>query len=156
MNFGDAVSSCFSEFADFNGRGRRSQYWWFYLFTWIISIFANAANFFPVAGPLIALPLSLVLLVLYIPLWAAGSRRLHDTDRSGWWQLGTWVPATIALVFAGIAFLKNGGIERDPDVGWLGVAALFYLAAAIMWVVLTVWMASDSQPGPNRFGPSPK
>ncbi len=90
MNFPTAITTCFSKFATFSGRATRSEFWWFYLFTLLISWFAQMAVGSTVAG--------VVSLVFILPLWAAGARRLHDIGRTGWWQL-------IAFTIIGIIVL---------------------------------------------------
>ena len=83
MNFQDAIQTCFSKYADFKGRATRSEYWWFVLFI----VLASAA------ASLISQSLSgLFSLAVLLPSFAAATRRLHDTDRSGWWQLVVVVP----------------------------------------------------------------
>jgi uncharacterized membrane protein YhaH (DUF805 family) len=79
MKFATAVSTCLSKYATFSGRATRSEFWWFYLFTFLINWIASLA-----AGNLVSL---LVSLAFVLPLWAAGARRLHDIGRTGWWQL---------------------------------------------------------------------
>ena len=79
MNFPTAITTCFSKFATFSGRATRSEFWWFYLFTILLSWFAQMAVGASVAG--------VVSLVFILPLWSAGARRLHDIGRTGWWQL---------------------------------------------------------------------
>ncbi len=100
MTFGNAISTCMSKYATFTGRATRSEYWWFYLFTllvqWggsIVSAITMSNN--EIASGLFDMILSLAFL---IPLLAAGTRRLHDNGRSGWWQL-------IALTGVGIIVL---------------------------------------------------
>ncbi|MDO9361202.1 MAG: DUF805 domain-containing protein [Polaromonas sp.] len=78
MNFGQAISTCFSKYATFSGRASRPEFWWFFLFQVLISI---AASMF---GDLVS---GLVSLVLLLPALAVGARRLHDIGKSGWWQL---------------------------------------------------------------------
>jgi len=90
MNFPTAISTCFSKFATFSGRATRSEFWWFYLFTILLSWFAQMAVGASVSG--------IVSLVLILPMWAAGARRLHDIGRTGWWQL-------IAFTVIGIVVL---------------------------------------------------
>ena len=78
IGFGDAIKICFNKFADFEGRARRSEFWWWYLFTVLI-------GWIPYIGWLASL-------VFLIPSLAVGARRLHDTGRSGWMQLLMLVP----------------------------------------------------------------
>ena len=74
----DAIKACFSKYATFSGRARRSEYWWFVL--------ANA-----IIG---CIPYVNVLwgLIAFIPSLAVCVRRLHDTGRSCWWILLTFMP----------------------------------------------------------------
>jgi uncharacterized membrane protein YhaH (DUF805 family) len=90
VNFPTAITTCFSKFATFSGRATRSEFWWFYLFTLLLTWFAQMA-----VGVSIA---SIVSIAMILPLWAAGARRLHDIGRTGWWQL-------IAFTLIGIIVL---------------------------------------------------
>jgi len=83
MNFGSAISACFSKFATFNGRASRSEYWYFYLFYILVVI---ATSILDAAADTSAFS-NIAVLVLFLPLLAAGTRRLHDTNRSGWFIL---------------------------------------------------------------------
>jgi len=85
MNFTDAISTCFTKYADFTGRAKRAEYWWFVLFMVLVSLLLH----FVVGSGLLR---GLFSLATIIPYWAVGARRLHDTDRSGWWQLLVFVP----------------------------------------------------------------
>ena len=82
MNFTDAVATCFKKYADFNGRASRPEFWWFVLFTVIVSIVGGAIfrNWV----------MSLINLALFVPSIAVGARRLHDIGKSGWLQL-LWI-----------------------------------------------------------------
>ena len=87
MNFGQAISTCLSNYATFTGRAARSEFWWFFLF----QILATMA-----AGMLGEKLSGLVGIALLLPSLAVGARRLHDIGKSGWWQL---------LMITGIGFL---------------------------------------------------
>ncbi|WFE51909.1 DUF805 domain-containing protein [Micromonospora sp. WMMD1155] len=95
MSFIDAVKSVLSKYVGFTGRARRSEYWWFALFTVLVSIVASildgalGLDFEGSTTGLIGLVASLALL---LPSLAVGVRRLHDTDRTGWWLLIALVP----------------------------------------------------------------
>ena len=87
MNFGQAISTCFTKYATFSGRASRPEFWWFFLFQILLSIGASMFS---------ELLSGLVSLALLLPALAVGARRLHDIGRTGWWQL---------LGLTGIGFL---------------------------------------------------
>ena len=84
MDFKQSVTTCLRKFADFNGRAGRPEFWWFALACVIVSMIASY-----VLGNMVGL---LVNLALLVPSLAAGSRRLHDTGKSGWFQLVSLIP----------------------------------------------------------------
>ena len=94
-------------YTQFSGRASRSEFWWFQLFIVIVSIPLYVLSF--IAGytgsstlALVSAGLSVILwLAVIVPLIAVTVRRLHDTDRSGWWYLLMLVPfvGLIVLVF---------------------------------------------------------
>ncbi len=132
MGFGQAVGSCLSKYGTFSGRASRSEFWWFYLFTTIVSgipIFAGAIVIGIASGISdngsadgIALVIAVLLYVIgflaslafFIPTLAVGCRRLHDRGTSGWLQLLLLVPcANIVLII----FWILAGTEGDNVYG---------------------------------------
>ena len=95
----------FKKYAVFSGRARRKEYWYFLLFNIIISIVLAVID--GVTGTFSAetdmgLLGGLYTLAVLIPGLAVSVRRLHDTDRSGWWLLIYLIPligAIVLLVF---------------------------------------------------------
>lgn len=87
MTFQESITKCFRNYANFQGRASRSEYWWFYLFNVLVSygvtIFTTLTMGFD-AGAAFSLIVSLVFL---LPALAVFVRRLHDRNRSGWWIL---------------------------------------------------------------------
>jgi uncharacterized membrane protein YhaH (DUF805 family) len=83
MNFVDAVKICFVKYADFNGCASRPEFWWWFLFTVVASLALQAITTNLSAAFTIA---------TLLPSVAVGARRLHDIDRSGWWQLLYFLP----------------------------------------------------------------
>ena len=94
MTFTNSIVSCMSKYATFSGRAIRSEFWWFYLFTILLSWAAQitGAIMYPtVPGQMPPIEASvaywLVSLALLMPTLSVMTRRLHDIDRSGWWLL---------------------------------------------------------------------
>lgn len=83
MNFTQSISTCFSKYAEFGGRASKSEYWW-----WMLFLFLASAAAAIVSDKLC----SLFGLATLLPTLAVTARRLHDTNRSGWWQLINLIP----------------------------------------------------------------
>src|SRR4029079_11242075 len=114
------------KYADFNGRARRSEFWLFALFMWVVEFVLMMLNggMTMNAGGTPNFGIGFILLcvfglAMFIPSLAVAFRRLHDTNRSAWCLLSVRIPFIGALVLI-----------------------VFYLL--------------DGTPGPNRFGPDPK
>jgi uncharacterized membrane protein YhaH (DUF805 family) len=84
MNFTTAIRTCFQKYAVFNGVASRSEYWWFFLFNFVISVILDVTGLIAIRA--------LVTLVLILPSLAVGVRRMHDGGRSGWWILTSLIP----------------------------------------------------------------
>ena len=108
------------KYAVFDGRARRKEYWFFYLFYFIFMIGLMIID--GVTGSLsedagLGLLSGIFVLAMIIPGIAVGIRRLHDTDRSGWWLLISLVPLIggiwliVLLVLDGTA----GSNQYGPD-----------------------------------------
>ncbi len=85
MTFTESIKICFSKYAEFNGRATRSEYWWFVLFIFLVSAVLNVINHSGVLA-------SIFSLVVLLPSLAVAVRRLHDTNRSGWFLLLNLIP----------------------------------------------------------------
>ena len=121
MGFGQAVAYCFKNYANFNGRAGRSDYWFFFLFNMIVVALpsglgaglvvagttvsddgtATDMSAVGVFGLILILFAILVAIALFIPNLAVGCRRLHDRGTSGWLQLLQLVPcgSIVLLIF---------------------------------------------------------
>jgi uncharacterized membrane protein YhaH (DUF805 family) len=125
MSFTEAVSSVLRQYATFRGRARRSEYWWFFLFSLLVSLVAGIVD--GVLGTTTETGLgfigAVVSLALLLPTLAVVVRRLHDTDRSGWWILAFLIP--IAGFVLWLVFMLSdsrpypnrfGPSPKQPDV----------------------------------------
>jgi uncharacterized membrane protein YhaH (DUF805 family) len=105
-------------YAKFDGRANRAEFWWFVLANLIVmvalSILANVSGLFNIIYVIYALG-------VLIPSIAVAIRRLHDTDKSGWFLLLGLIPFVgfiILIVFyatAGTAGPNKFGAGPEPD-----------------------------------------
>jgi len=83
MKFEESIRVCFTKYATFEGRASRSELWWFVLFLVLVSA----------ACSIVSDKLSAVFTIAtLVPAIAVTTRRLHDTDKSGWMQLVGLIP----------------------------------------------------------------
>jgi uncharacterized membrane protein YhaH (DUF805 family) len=111
MTFSEAISSGFRNYVGFSGRASRSEFWYWILFTVLVGIVASIIDFGVLSSD--ASPISSIWsLVTFLPSLAMGVRRLHDTDRSGWWWLIAFIPLIGFIVL--IVFWCSEG-TRGPN-----------------------------------------
>ena len=102
MTFGEAIKVCFKKYADFSGCASRPEFWWWVLFTFVASAALSTVSYN------LSSAFSLVVL---LPSLAVTSRRLHDTDRSGWLQL-LWLIPLVGLIILFIWCAQPGKANR--------------------------------------------
>ena len=106
------------KYADFSGRASRSEYWWFYLLIIIAYVVAMIVDSVigtdQALGPY-GIVMAMLMLALLIPSLAAGVRRLHDTERSGWWLLIVLIPLIGVIVL--LVFFVSGGTAGANKYG---------------------------------------
>lgn len=133
MGFVESVKYNFTHYADFKGRAPRSQFWWWQLFVWLsymilntidgalgwnmVSLPDTSGQMVPTAvygGGVLATIWGLALL---IPNIAVAVRRLHDTDKSGWWFLLNFLCCigTIILIIWYLLPGTKGDNRHGPD-----------------------------------------
>ncbi len=103
----DYFIGALKKYADFNGRARRKEYWMFVLIYMVINVILAVLGM-----DIISMIVGLALLV---PSISIGARRLHDTGRSGWWQLIYFIPLIGLIVM--IIFL----VQDSHDTNEYGV-----------------------------------
>ncbi|MBI3902888.1 MAG: DUF805 domain-containing protein [Nitrosomonadales bacterium] len=105
MTFAESIKTCFAKYTDFTGRASRSEYWWFFLFNLLLMIGLSLLN------ENIA---TVYVLATTLPGLAVNARRLHDTNRSGWWQLILLIPI-VGLVIL-FFFAQEGKVVEEQTV----------------------------------------
>lgn len=102
MTFIDSIRTCFTKYADFKGCASVPEFWWWFLFTLLagaaLGVFSDKAS-------------AVFSIATFLPSIAVAARRLHDTDRSGWFQLLWLIPLIGWIVL--IVFLVQDG--RRPN-----------------------------------------
>ena len=117
MNIQTSIETCFNKYATFSGRASRSEYWFFILFYFLGSIitliidvnilgYSLESEYTPIN--------SIFSLILFIPTIAAACRRLHDVNKSGWWQL---ISITVIGVIPLIIWLCSEGTKKNNSHG---------------------------------------
>jgi uncharacterized membrane protein YhaH (DUF805 family) len=159
MDFSTAVKTCFNKFVDFSGRARRSEFWFFYLFTVLVSFAINILLMFDMflGFPLFGIFGGLASLALILPTLAVTVRRLHDTGRSGWnivwWLVLPGLVAFIAAIILGInAVFAAGSDPLTAGLALLGIIGVALLLPLAGYIVMFVFMVLDSHPGENKYG----
>lgn len=128
MGFVAAVRSGFRNYANFDGRACRAEYWWWALFallTYVLSVLIDSAigtTFGPAMvgqWALLGWVTIIVYLVILIPSLAVTIRRLHDADRSGAWWFVNFVPVIGELMFLYFLFVPGtpGPNQYGPPPG---------------------------------------
>ena len=111
MTFSEAISSGFRNYVGFSGRASRSEFWYWVLFSVLVSIALSIIDLALLSGKTTVLS-SIWSLATLLPSLAVGVRRLHDTDRSGWWWLIGFIPLIGIIVL--IVFWCSEG-TRGPN-----------------------------------------
>ncbi|MGZ4501574.1 MAG: DUF805 domain-containing protein [Nocardioidaceae bacterium] len=160
MTSTQAVRSVLSKYATFSGRAPRSEYWWLYLFSILVSLATSVVdavlntafnNQIQIVG-------TISNLALLLPTLAVTARRLHDTGRTGWWILFPVVSllGTIVVAFATVfAVVFGAGTDDTPAVALSVLLVACGLITIAAFITLLVFMCLGSNAGPNKYGPSP-
>jgi uncharacterized membrane protein YhaH (DUF805 family) len=137
----------FKRYAEFTGRSRRKEYWMYTLLVICAAIVAYLVDSLLGLPKILAVygPLFLLLeLVVLVPSIAVGIRRLHDTNRSGWWLLICYGPALVSMLLPLVGIVN------------LGLAMILSIVTLIGAIVLIIFFVLEGTRGPNQYGPDPK
>jgi len=146
------------KYADFSGRAPRAEFWWYILAVVILTVIARIIDNIlgiSLAGPYGPIYL-IVALGLLVPNIAVAVRRLHDTNRSGWWLLLPLVPYCLAFALGGAALM--GGAAAGSTGGMaagMGIASIFLLIGVACAIAILVFYCLPGTVGDNRYGPDP-
>ena len=115
MKFTDAIKSGFNKYVVFEGRSRRSEFWFWYLFVYAVAALLVLFSSIDSSGFLFSTIYGLFGLAIFLPSLAMQVRRLHDTDRSGWFILLALIPLVGAIIL--LVFYVQEGTPGDNRFG---------------------------------------
>ena len=107
MTLGESISTCLKKYFVFEGRASKSEFWWFQLIWTVCFILAFVFESESLSAFLLG-----IIIIIFIPLWAVGVRRLHDTGRSGFHYLWSAVPFIGSLIVLAL-MLADGTKARN-------------------------------------------
>ena len=121
IGFVEASKLFFTRAFDFNGRSSRAEYWWAYLM--LIILYLVASVVLSVLGEIGLILLVVLMLGIFIPSLSIGVRRLHDTDRSGWWYLIALIPLANLVLLVFFCLEGTEGANKYGEDPYGGVPA---------------------------------
>jgi uncharacterized membrane protein YhaH (DUF805 family) len=113
LGFVGSVCLTFSRYADFRGRASRREYWYFVLFQFLLNVASIIADYSILNDSNLGEAVFYIAMVL--PSITVTVRRLHDTERSGWWLLLLALPAIGFIVL--MAWCAAPGQRRWNEYG---------------------------------------
>ncbi len=174
MGFFEAVKTCLKKSFVFKGRARRSEFWWWTLFSTVFGFIVTLpAEEISEDNVLLTVLYALGLLALCVYLgianFAVATRRLHDIGRSGWWYGATlifgvvWTVWMVVKMFGIIGGMNPAHVDVESDAFAFTLLKEMWAVVLIPYVIyiaysilLLVWYCKDSQPGANKYGENPK
>ena len=135
MNLQNSLKTCFKKYADFSGRATRSEFWYFYLFillSYVISIILVFGVSFHFLWIWMAFAIGII-----IPTFTVTARRLHDVNKSGWFQLLPFPTAVLSDLLENTNEFASG---------------IFALVTLALYIYLFILYVSHGDKKNNRFG----
>ena len=159
MGFWESVRTCFRKYFDFKGRARRSEYWWYFLFSVVAcliwALFGTLLLALPIGMAVehvsgnetaglttMIIILCIPLLFLVLPSFSVQVRRLHDTGRSGWWVFWDVVLSGASSLALSVAFSFTGIGESSIYFSNIEVLrAIYDFSLPVFVPVLLIYLA---------------
>ncbi|MAT07678.1 MAG: hypothetical protein CL707_01005 [Chloroflexi bacterium] len=149
VSFQEAIKKGFNNYFVFSGRATRAEFWWWQLFNVAIQIVGSIVD--AVTG-LPGILGTLLGLALLIPSISLAARRLHDINKSGWWQLLWLVPVAIGIIIALVSWIAD-----LHDWAFYGTAiAILIVFTLIVVVLLIYWYVRQGDDSSNKYGEDPR
>ena len=149
VSFQEAIKKGFNNYFVFGGRATRAEFWWWQLFNVAIQIVGSIVD--AVTG-LPSIFGTLLGLALLIPSISLATRRLHDINKSGWWQLLWLLPVAIGIIIALVSWIAD-----LHDWAFYGTAIAILIVFTLIVVVLLIYLyVRQGDDGSNKYGEDPR
>lgn len=175
MNFAQAIASGFKNYANFKGVARRSEYWYFALFAFLLGLVLSTIESviwmtpevpldsndpFAALNASLAQPTylsGLASLILFLPQLSMLVRRIRDAGFSAKWLFLYLVPLVLTAVAIGVGAYFYAGLQPSETMmqfaivlGVIAVFALSMLAVSIVFLVFTIKPSKSAEEG-NKY-----
>lgn len=154
MSFGEALKTCFKKYATFSGRARRSEFWWFSVLNWLLSIATYAVVWWKMAK--IDEIQGQVAEVMFDEEKMAALTAQADSFDSTFYLLMAVIGIIGLLLLLPSLAVAVRRLHNTGKSGWLLLAMIIPLVNIVIGIMLLIYYLKDSDRNPNKFGPSPK
>lgn len=154
MSFGEALKTCFKKYATFSGRARRSEFWWFSVLNWLLSIATYAVVWWKMAK--IDEIQGQVAEVMFDEEKMAALTAQADSFDSTFYLLMAVIGIIGLLLLLPSLAVAVRRLHDTGKSGWLLLAMIIPLVNIVIGIMLLIYYLKDSDRNPNKFGPSPK
>lgn len=154
MSFGEALKTCFKKYATFSGRARRSEFWWFSVLNWLLSIATYAVVWWKMAK--IDEIQGQVAEVMFDEEKMAALTAQADSFDSTFYLLMAVIGIIGLLLLLPSLAVAVRRLHDTGKSGWLLLAMIIPIVNIVIGIMLLIYYLKDSDRNPNKFGPSPK
>lgn len=154
MSFGEALKTCFKKYATFSGRARRSEFWWFSVLNWLLSIASYAVVWWKMAK--IDEIQGQVAEVMFDEEKMAALTAQADSFDTTFYLLMAIIGVIGLLLLLPSLAVAVRRLHDTGKSGWLLLAMIIPIVNIVIGIMLLIYYLKDSDRNPNKYGPSPK
>lgn len=154
MSFGESVKTCFKKYVNFKGRARRSEYWWFALLNYILSIAIYGLTMWKM-GVKATLEGQVGEAFLDAEKMKALEEQAASCDSIFFPCAAILGILMLIMLLPSLAVLTRRLHDKGKS-GWMIWLMIIPIVNFVMGIVIFIWTILDGSQEPNKYGPSPK
>ncbi len=154
MSFGEALKTCFKKYVTFSGRARRSEFWWFSVLNILLTIASYAVVWWKMAK-IDEVQAQVAEVMFDEEKMAALTAQAESLDTTFYVLMGVIIIISLLLLLPSLGV----AVRRLHDTGksgWWLLAMIIPIVNFVIAILLLIYYLKDSDPNPNKYGPSPK